>query len=115
MITLIPAHRTVAMSARMSLAKMSPAKIFSGLVVLVLACVAFPAGAAAQHVPQVPAVMHTPALVTPTDFSASRRRAHRMRHATRIHIYRRGDYSFFEPYASPVPPFFPFGYRQGYF
>jgi hypothetical protein len=50
----------------------------------------------------------------PTDFSASRR-AHRAHHATRLHIYRHGDYSFFQPYAPPVPPFFPFGYSQGYF
>jgi hypothetical protein len=59
--------------------------------------------------------MRLSALVTPTDFSASRRRVHRTRHATRVHIYRRGDYSFFEPYAPPVPSFFPFGYRQGIF
>ena len=99
----------------MSLAQISLARIFPGLVVLGLACAALPAGAAVQHIAQAPTVMRPPALVTPTDFSASRRRAHRMRHATRVHIYRRGDYSFFEPYAPPVPPFFPFGYRQGYF
>ena len=99
----------------MLLTKTSLAKIFPALVVPGLACAALPAGAAAQRVAQAPTVMHTPALVTPTDFSASRHRAHRMRHATRVHIYGRGDYSFFEPYAPPVPLFFPFGYRQGYF
>lgn len=99
----------------MLLPKMSLAKIFPGLVGLGFACAMLPAGAAAQHIAQAPTMMRAPALVTPTDFSASRRRAHHMRHATRIHIYRRGDYSFFEPYAPPVPPFFPFGYRQGYF
>jgi len=61
------------------------------------------------------AVTRASAALVPTDISASRRRAGRVRHATRVHIYRRGDYSFFEPYAPPVPPFFPFGYRQGYF
>ncbi len=94
---------------------MMPAKIFLGLVVLALASAAWPAGAAAQHAMQAPTVARMRPLVTPTDLSASRRRSHRMRHATRIHIYRRGDYSFFEPYAPPVPPFFPFGYTQGYF
>ena len=63
----------------------------------------------------VPAMTRASATVMPTDISASRRRAGRVRHATRVHIYRRGDYSFFEPYAPPVPPFFPFGYHQGYF
>ena len=62
-----------------------------------------------------PPAKHALASAMPTDFSGSRRRAGRVRHATRVHIYRRGDYSFFEPYAPPVPPFFPFGYRQGYF
>jgi len=99
----------------MLLTKTLLTKIFPGLVALGLACASLPARAAAQHAAQAPTVMRTPALVTPTDFSASRRRAHRMRHATRVHIYRRGDYSFFEPYAPPVPLFFPFGYRQGYF
>ena len=106
MITWVLAHRTVAMT----LAKLSP-----GLVVLLLACAASPLGAAARPAAQVPAVTRASTLVTPADFSASRRRSHRMRHATRVHIYRRGDYWFFEPYAPPVPPFFPFGYTQGYF
>ena len=73
------------------------------------------ADAASSRLAPVPAVTRAPAVVVPTDFSASRRHARRVRHATRVHSYRRGDYSFFEPYAPPVPPFFPFGYHQGYF
>jgi hypothetical protein len=99
----------------MLLTKTLLTKIFPGLVALGLACAALPAGAAARQLAQAPTVMRTPALVTPTDFSASRRHFHRMRQATRVHIHRRSDYSFFEPYAPPVPLFFPFGYRQGYF
>ncbi len=94
---------------------MTLAKVPFALAIWVLASAASPAVAAAQHTTPAPTVMRISARLTPTDFSASRRRAHRTRHATRIHIYRRGDYSFFEPYAPPVPPFFPFGYTQGYF
>ncbi len=94
---------------------MTPARISLGLVALVFVSAALPAGAAAQPAAQAPTVMRASTLVTPTDFSASRRHGHRTRHATRVHIYRRGNYSFFEPYAPPVPLFFPFGYRRGYF
>jgi hypothetical protein len=90
---------------------MTPTRL---LLVLLVASAALPAEAS-QRAARTPAVMRVSALVTPTDFSASRRRVHRVRHATRVHIYRRGDYSFFEPYAPPVRPFFPFGYHQGYF
>jgi hypothetical protein len=93
---------------------MTPARVWPGLVALLLAGAALPSAASQRALP-TPAVMQTTTLLAPTDLSASRRRAHRTRHATRVHIYRRGDYSFFEPYAPPVPPFFPFGYRQGYF
>ena len=103
---------------------MVPAKILSGFVVLALASATLPADASqrAARTPTIktstietPTVMRMSALVTPTDFSASRRHAHRAGHATRVHIYRRRHYSLFEPYAPPVPLFFPFGYRQGYF
>ena len=94
---------------------MTLAKICFGLAVLALASAGWPAAAAAQHAAQAPSVTRMSAQITPTDFSASRRHAHRARHVTRVHIYRRGDSSFFEPYAPPVPLFFPFGYRQGYF
>jgi len=80
-----------------------------------LAAVASPASASTLRASRAPTVTSATAAITPTDFSASRRGAGRLRHAARIHIYRRGDYSFFDPYAPPVPPFFPFGYRQGYF
>jgi hypothetical protein len=93
---------------------MTPAKICLGLALLALAGAALPA-AVAQHAAPAATVTRMRSLVTPTEFSASRRHAHRTRHATRIHVYRHGDYSFFEPYAPPVPLFFPFGYRQGYF
>ena len=93
---------------------MASARVWPGLVALLLASASMPSVASQRTLP-APAVMRTSALSAPTDLSASRRRAHRTRHATRVHIYRRGDYSFFEPYAPPVPPFFPFGYRQGYF
>jgi hypothetical protein len=98
----------------MTLAK-TIAKMSSGFVGLLLACAALPIGAAARPASQAPTVTRVSTLVTPTDFSASRHRAHHLRHATRVHVYRRGDYSLFEPYAPPVPLFFPFGYRQGYF
>ena len=94
---------------------MTPARISLGLVAFVLVSAALPVGAAAQPAAQAPTVTRASTLITPTDFSASRRHSHRRRHATRVHIYRRGDYLFFEPYAPPVPLFFPFGYRQGYF
>jgi hypothetical protein len=95
---------------------MASGKICLGfLVVLAIAGAVLSADAAARRPAQTPAVTRASAIVTPTDVSASRRRAGRVRHATRVHIYRRGDYSFFEPYAPPVPPFFPFGYHQGYF
>jgi hypothetical protein len=93
---------------------MMPARVLAALLVLLVASAALPAEAS-QRAAQTPTVMRLSALVTPTEFSASRRRVHRRRHATRVHIYRRGDYSFFEPYAPPIPLFFPFGYRQGYF
>ncbi len=93
---------------------MTPAQIFPTLLVLALASVTSPAAAAQRATPA--ATVDRPSITaTSTDFSASRRRVYRARHATRVHIYRRGDYSFFEPYAPPVPLFFPFGYRQGYF
>ncbi len=93
---------------------MTPTRLLPALLALLVASAALPA-AASQRAVRTPTVMRVSALVTPTDFSASRRGAHRARHATRVHIYRRGDYSFFEPYAPPVPAFFPFGYHQGYF
>jgi hypothetical protein len=93
---------------------MTPARVWPSLVALLLAGAVMPSEASQRTLP-TPAAMRTPALIASTDVSASRRRAHRTRHATRVHVYRRGDYSFFEPYAPPVPPFFPFGYRQGYF
>ena len=93
---------------------MTPARVLPALLVLLVASATSPA-AASQRAARPPTVMRLSALVTPTDFSASRRRVHRTRHATRVRIYRRGNYSFFESYAPPVPPFFPFGYRQGYF
>jgi hypothetical protein len=87
-------------------------KMLFGLVVaLVFIGTMLPAGAVSQRGMQLQAQTRS----TATDFSASRRRHGRARHATRVYIYRRGDYSFFEPYAPPVPPFFPFGYQQGYF
>jgi hypothetical protein len=94
---------------------MTLAKVSRGLVVMLLACAASPVGAAAQAAAQAPIVTRASTLVAPTDFSASRHRVHRTRRATRVHIYRYGDYSFFKPYAPPVPSFFPFGYRRGYF
>ena len=93
---------------------MTPAKIFPTVLVLALASAALPV-AAAQRATPAATVNRASIATTSTDFSAGRRRVHRVRHATRVHIYRRGDYSFFEPYAPPVPLFFPFGYRQGYF
>jgi len=93
---------------------MTPTRVWPALLVLLVASAALPAEAS-QRAAWPSTVMRVSALVTPTDFSASRRRVHRTRHATRVRIYRRGDYSFFEPYAPPVPAFFPFGYHQGYF
>jgi hypothetical protein len=92
---------------------MPSARTCLGFVVALAIAGAIPRADAASRQP--PAGTQASATVVPTDFSASRRRAGRVRHATRVHIYRRGDYSFFEPYAPPVPPFFPFGYHQGYF
>jgi len=95
---------------------MSAARICLGFTIaLVSASVVLPASAASRRLAQPEIVTRASAAITPTDFSASRRRAGRVRHATRVHVYRRGDYSFFEPYAPPVPLFFPFGYHQGYF
>ena len=88
---------------------MTPAKLCFSLLLLSTALVLAPTGAAARH-----ARAYRVAMDTPNDVGA-RHRSHRVRHATPIHIYQRGDYSFFEPYAPPVPLFFPFGYRQGYF
>ncbi len=93
---------------------MTPTPIWSGLVALLLASAVMPSEAS-QGLRPTPAAMQAPALIAPSDVSASRRHAHRTRHATRVRVYPRGDYSFFAPYAPPVPPFFPFGYRQGYF
>jgi hypothetical protein len=93
---------------------MTPARVWPGLVALLLAGAVTPCEAS-QRMRPIQVAMQAPALIAPTDVSASRRRANRARHATRVHVYRRSDYSFFEPYAPPVPPFFPFGYRQGYF
>ena len=95
---------------------MTPAKLLPGCFLAVaLTCAAPPANAVARPGSHRHSVTRTQQLVTPTDLSASRRHTNRPRHATRIRIYRRGDYSFFEPYAPPVPRFFPFGYTQGYF
>jgi hypothetical protein len=94
---------------------MTPARISLGVFALVLASATLPAAAVSQHAAQSPTVTGASTRVTPADFSASRRHVHRLRHAARVHIYRRNDYSFFEPYAPPVPLFFPFGYRRGYF
>ena len=95
---------------------MMPAKVCLGFLAALAIAGATPrADAASPRLAPVPAVTRAATAVAPTDFSASRRRARRVRHLTRVHIYRRGDYSFFEPYAPPVPPFFPFGYHQGYF
>jgi hypothetical protein len=91
---------------------MTPAKIFP--LALALASAALPAAAAQRATPAATANRASIA-ATSIDFSASRHRVHRVRHATRVDIYRHGDYSFFEPYAPPVPLFFPFGYRRGYF
>lgn len=58
-----------------------------------------------------------------TDFSASHRQHHvRNRHAgpttraraTRVYVHR-DSYSWFIPYAPPVPHFYPYGYHLGYF
>jgi len=95
---------------------MPSAKICLGsIAVLAIAGLLPSADADSTRPAPATAVTRASAIIMPTDFSASRRRAGRVRHATRVHIYRRGDYSFFEPYAPPVPLFFPFGYRQGYF
>jgi len=96
---------------------MPSAKICFGCLAALAIAAAMPSGDAnaSSQLASPTAVTRASATVAPTDISASRRRAGRVRHATRVHIYRRGDYSFFEPYAPPVPPFFPFGYRQGYF
>jgi len=95
---------------------MMPAKIGLGCLAALAIAGAMPsAEAASLRSARAPTVTRASAAIMATDFSASRRHAGRSRHVTRIHIYRRGDYSFFEPYAPPVPPFFPFGYHQGYF
>jgi hypothetical protein len=95
---------------------MTPAKIrFGCLVALAIAGTLPSADAASLRSAPAPMVTHAAAAIMSTDFNANRRHSGRSRHITRVHIYRRGDYSFFEPYAPPVPPFFPFGYRQGYF
>jgi hypothetical protein len=95
---------------------MPSARICFGLVALLALAGAMPSAVAASLRPApMPAMTRASVTVVPTDISASRRHVGRVRHATRLHIYRRGDYSFFEPYAPPVPPFFPFGYHQGYF
>lgn len=90
---------------------MTPAKIIiASMFSLMLASVTVPVRAASAR-----NVMQEAHRITPTDVSASRHHTSRTRHATRIRIYHRGDYSFFEPYAPPVPFFFPFGYTHGYF
>lgn len=93
----------------MTLAKIGPAV----LVLLAIAGATASADAASRPV-QTPLVARASDTVMATDLSASRRHAGRVRHITRVRIYRRGDYSFFEPYAPSVPPFFPFGYHQAY-
>ena len=65
------------------------------------------------------AIAHSAAITDSTDISASRRSADRRHHArpravTKLRVYRDG-YSWFIPYARPVPHFYPFGYELGYF